>query len=152
LRWSIALDGGWPPPGAPGGAQHKSSTVPQPPGAGDPSEDGRAGHPFDAIQEAIEAVGDSYTIIVRDGTAVAFQSAATNLVEGDTNGMWDIFVRDWSVRLTVTTSGSGACHAGEGGGFKPSNPTYVTFSGGGHCDMCLIHCPKGADRPAGSDD
>ncbi len=46
----------------------------------------------------------------------------------------------------------GACHGGEGGGFKPSNPTYVTFSGGGHCGMCLIHCPKGANRPAGSDD
>ena len=29
-----------------------------------------------------------------DGRVVAFESAASNLVEGDTNGQWDIFVRD----------------------------------------------------------
>jgi epoxyqueuosine reductase QueG len=36
-----------------------------------------------------------------------------------------------------------ACHSGEGGGFERANPVYVTFSNGGHCGMCLIHCPKG---------
>ena len=35
-----------------------------------------------------------------NGRYVAFESYATNLVRGDTNGMWDVFVRD---RLTGTT-------------------------------------------------
>jgi len=42
-----------------------------------------------------------------DGRFVAFVSSAGNLVEGDTNGAWDIFVHDRGVTLTVTTSGSG---------------------------------------------
>ncbi len=40
-----------------------------------------------------------------------------------------------------------ACHSGEGGGFQASYPTFVTFSPGGHCGMCLIHCPKGTYKP-----
>jgi Tol biopolymer transport system component len=39
-------------------------------------------------------------IVSSDGRFVAFQSSATNLVPGDTNGTWDVFVRD---RLTGTT-------------------------------------------------
>jgi len=43
-----------------------------------------------------------------DGRFVAFESSATNLVPGDTNGTWDVFVHDQSGgTLTVTTSGSG---------------------------------------------
>jgi parallel beta-helix repeat protein len=38
------------------------------PGRSDPNEDGSAAHPFDAIQEAINAAPNGYTIIVRDGT------------------------------------------------------------------------------------
>ena len=37
-----------------------------------------------------------------------------------------------------------ACHAGDGTWFKKANPVFVTFSDGGHCGLCLIHCPKGA--------
>src|SRR5262249_61613505 len=32
--------------------------------------------------------------ISADGRFVVFESAATNLVAGDTNGTWDVFVRD----------------------------------------------------------
>lgn len=45
---------------------------------------------------------DSYWPSVSgDGRFVAFNSDATNLVRGDTNGEWDIFVRD--LRLGITT-------------------------------------------------
>ena len=41
----------------------------------------------------------------------------------------------------------GPYHGGKEGGFEASYPTFVTFSGGGHCGMCLIHCPKGTYAP-----
>ncbi|MEN6402818.1 MAG: calcium-binding protein, partial [Armatimonadia bacterium] len=45
-----------------------------------------------------------------DGRYVAFQSEATNLVPGDTNGKWDIFVHDRSTgitsRVSVSTGGT----------------------------------------------
>ncbi|MCB2188666.1 MAG: hypothetical protein KQJ78_19785 [Deltaproteobacteria bacterium] len=45
--------------------------------------------------------GDSYNAqISADGRWVAFESGATNLVAGDTNGHWDVFVHD---RLNATT-------------------------------------------------
>ncbi len=44
-----------------------------------------------------------------DSRFIAFQSAANNLVSGDTNGTWDIFVRDWQTgttsRVSVNSSG-----------------------------------------------
>ena len=50
-----------------------------------------------------------------DGTRVAFASAASNLVPGDTNGREDIFVRDLkagiTTRVSVATDGSEADHA-----------------------------------------
>ncbi len=50
--------------------------------------------------------------ISADGRFVAFNSAATNLVPGDTNGRHDIFVRDRAagrtVRVSVSTSGQQA--------------------------------------------
>lgn len=49
----------------------------------------------------LEASGDSYSAaLTPDGRFVAFQSNASNLVAGDTNGRWDVFLRD---RLLATT-------------------------------------------------
>lgn len=49
-------------------------------------------------------------VLTPDGRFVAFQSEATNLVPGDTNGVRDVFVRDRStgttVRVSVTSSGA----------------------------------------------
>lgn len=42
--------------------------------------------------------------ISADGTRVAFYSTATNLVSGDTNGYYDIFVRDLSAGTTTRVS------------------------------------------------
>ncbi|MEA3507723.1 MAG: hypothetical protein U9R40_02230 [Synergistota bacterium] len=55
----------------------------------------------------VEAADESFPFgvsISGDGTQVAFLSKAPNLVPGDTNGLWDIFVRDTS--LGITTRGS----------------------------------------------
>jgi Tol biopolymer transport system component len=44
-----------------------------------------------------ESDGDSHIYrqaVSADGRYVAFESIATNLVPGDTNGVWDVFVRD----------------------------------------------------------
>ncbi len=47
--------------------------------------------------------------ISADGMSVAFYSPASNLVPGDTNGVEDVFVRDWTAgvieRVSVATSG-----------------------------------------------
>jgi len=50
--------------------------------------------------------------ISADGSTVAFASYATNLVQGDTNGTWDVFVRDraagTTTRVSVDSSGAEA--------------------------------------------
>jgi Tol biopolymer transport system component len=62
---------------------------------------------FDAEQVAVSD----------DGRYVAFASAASNLAAGDTNAMWDVFVRDrvagTTERVSVATAGTeGNDHAG----------------------------------------
>lgn len=52
---------------------HVDDDAPDDPGPGDPSisdplEDGSAGHPFDAIQEAIDVAEDGDEVVVADGT------------------------------------------------------------------------------------
>jgi hypothetical protein len=55
-----------------------------------------------------------------DGRFVAFYSSADNLVSGDTNATWDVFVRDrksaTTTRVSVDSSGS----EGDGGSVMPS--------------------------------
>ena len=58
-----------------------------------------------------QAVGSSdRATISADGRFVAFDSDASNLVAGDTNGEWDVFVRDrqtsTTTRLSVATGGA----------------------------------------------
>ncbi len=59
--------------------------------------------------------GDSYKpVIAGAGRYVAFRSQATNLVVGDTNKHWDIFVRDMTLgsttRVSVSSSGGQSNH------------------------------------------
>ena len=66
-----------------------------------------------------------------DGRYVAFESDATNLVSGDTNGLTDIFVRDRTAGTTtrVSLTGSGAQATG-GASHSPavsSDGRYVAF-------------------------
>jgi Tol biopolymer transport system component len=53
----------------------------------------------------VQADGNSTDASISgDGRYVAFQSGATNLVGGDTNGFGDIFVRDLLSGTTVRVS------------------------------------------------
>jgi Tol biopolymer transport system component len=54
--------------------------------------------------------GYTWPSISGDGRLVSFSSGATNLVEGDTNGLWDVFVRD---RVLGTTDRVSVGPAGE---------------------------------------
>ncbi len=52
--------------------------------------------------------------ISADGRYVAFTSQATNLVSGDTNGTYDVFVRDRSAKTTRRVSVGAAGRQGDG--------------------------------------
>lgn len=57
--------------------------------------------------------------ISSDGRFVAFHSNAINLVDGDTNGWWDVFVHD---RLTSQTTRVSVSSVGEQGNFRSQHP------------------------------
>jgi Tol biopolymer transport system component len=60
-----------------------------------------------------------------DGRYVAFESSATNLVTGDTNGVSDIFVRDRQTNTTIRVSVDSAGDQGNGVSY------YASISGDG---------------------
>ena len=71
-----------------------------------------------------------YAAISADGRYVAFGSAATNLVTGDTNGFPDVFVRNRQAAITTRISLGSAGGQGNAGSFDPAVSTdgrYVAF-------------------------
>ena len=69
-------------------------------------------------------------VVSPDGRYVAFESLAGNLVTGDTNGAWDVFVKDTQTGVTtrVSTSSSGVEADGPSGHVAISDDGhYVTF-------------------------
>jgi Tol biopolymer transport system component len=64
--------------------------------------------------EANGPSGQYGVAVSADGRYVAFRSQASNLVAGDTNGKWDIFLRD--CQLNMTTCLSRAYHGGNSNG------------------------------------
>jgi len=69
--------------------------------------------------------------ISADGRFVAFDSDATNLVIGDTNGRIDVFVRDRQLNTTSLVSASSAGVQGNGRSFWPSinaSGRFVAFT------------------------
>ena len=72
----------------------------------------------------------STSSITADGRYLAFQSTATNLVAGDTNGSMDVFVRDLTngitERMSVDSSG-GEGNAGSSGADISTDGRYVAF-------------------------
>src|SRR5947207_196032 len=67
--------------------------------------------------------GNSYSStasVSADGRYVAFQSQATDLVPGDTNGAMDIFVRDRTTRTTARVSLSSAGAQADNGSYEPA--------------------------------
>jgi len=72
-----------------------------------------------------------YASISADGRLVAFQSRATNLVVGDTNGVEDIFVHNWETGETQRVSVNDQGIAGEAASFAPQisgNGRFVVFN------------------------
>jgi len=68
-----------------------------------------------------------------DGRYVAFASAASNLVPGDTNGSWDIFVHDRQLGVTTRVSVDSAGGQADWNSFQPSisgDGRYVAFLSG----------------------
>jgi Tol biopolymer transport system component len=83
-----------------------------------------------------EAEGNSDSLepsISADGRYVAFASYATNLVEGDNNGVWDVFVRD---RLTGDTERVSVSSAEEEGN---DNSWDCFISADGRCVAFASH-------------
>jgi hypothetical protein len=79
--------------------------------------------------------GDSdYSNVSSDGRWVVFASQASNLVKGDTNGYWDLFLRDTVTDATrlITRSPSGAPANGDTSYVGPSSLSsdgrFVAFS------------------------
>jgi Tol biopolymer transport system component len=68
----------------------------------------------------VQGNGDSqWPSISADGRYVAFQSAATNLVPGDTNGMQDLFLRDRQSGTTERVSVSSGGEQGNSDSWAP---------------------------------
>jgi hypothetical protein len=81
-----------------------------------------------------QADGDSSAMgvgVSDDGRYVVFQSSATNLVPDDTNGCWDVFVRDRVTGVTCRVSVSSSGEQGDQGGGETqaisADGRYITF-------------------------
>jgi Tol biopolymer transport system component len=70
--------------------------------------------------QANGASDDYRPAISDDGRYVAFASKATNLVSGDTNGKYDVFVRDLTLHTTTRISITSTGGQSNGDSFKPS--------------------------------
>lgn len=72
-----------------------------------------------------------YSALSADGRLVAFASLAGNLVDGDTNGHADVFVRDrlagTTIRVSVATGGGQVVDAGHFDPVLSGNGRYVAF-------------------------
>jgi Tol biopolymer transport system component len=76
-------------------------------------------------------LGSNLPCISGNGRYVAFESLATNLVPGDTNGCYDVFIRDLSMATTARASVStGGGEGDEESAFASisSDGRYVTFA------------------------
>ena len=87
-------------------------------------------------RESLDSAGvpgnshSAWPSISADGRFIAFHSTATNLVSGDSNGTWDIFVRDTHLGLTTRASVDSAGAPGASASTNPSlssDGRYVAF-------------------------
>jgi ribosomal protein L14 len=78
-----------------------------------------------------QANGESHTAnLSPNGRYVVFESYATNLVKGDTNGTWDVFLRDVAKKKTYRISVNSAGTQGNGASADPvvsADGRYVDF-------------------------
>ncbi len=74
--------------------------------------------------------GSEFPSISIDGRYVTFESSANNLVSGDTNGFWDVFVHDLQTSITTRVSVASDETQGNNGSFHPAisaDGRYVVF-------------------------
>ena len=83
------------------------------------------------LSNGTQANGDSmFPMISGDGRYIAFQSSATNMVNGDTNSVEDIFIHDTQTGETKRVSINSGGMQANGGSFSPSisgDGRYVAF-------------------------
>ncbi len=89
--------------------------------------------------------GGVWPSISGDGSRIAFTSEATNLVPGDTNGRFDIFVRD---RAAGTTTRASVRSSGKQGSGNSGSNAWIAMSGNGRVvafqsDSALVPDDKG---------
>ncbi len=113
----------------------------------------RTGAVAAASADAAGALGDDASLnasISADGRFVAFSSAASNLLPGDTNGAADVFVKDMQTGAVVLASADAAGNGALGFSgapalspdgrfvaFESTAPNLVPGAGGGHADVFL---------------
>jgi hypothetical protein len=95
--------------------------------------------------------------ISADGRYVAFASPASNLVPGDTNGVYDVFVRDMLMGLTTRISVDSNGTQGQEGSYDPSisaDGNYVAFQSAAanlgpvvRIELMIYICTRNANRP-----
>jgi len=81
-------------------------------------------------EEQADKGSSGYASLSDDGRFVAFESGSTNLVPGDTNGVFDIFVRDRQAGTTERVSVSSTGAQGNRNSFDPylsADGRYVAF-------------------------
>lgn len=92
-----------------------------------------------------------------DGTSVIFSSAGDNLVDGDTNGFEDIFIKTLATgavtRISVGATGDEGNGDSSGGGFSPDGTkvlfssratNFVPYDGNGSLDLFIKDLTTGA--------
>jgi Tol biopolymer transport system component len=85
--------------------------------------------------------------ISSNGRFAVFESEATNLVSGDTNGVGDVFLRDLQLGTTIRVSVNSTGGQADGGGGAPavsSDGRYVAFESGA-TDLILGDTNNAAD-------
>jgi TolB protein len=121
--------------------------------------DSAAGTTFRANVSGAQAQGDSGIFnfsISADGLYAVFSSDATNLVTDDTNGVFDVFVRDLApVRLARVEPASGSEAGGDlmhvvGRGFTAADDTTVLLGGVPGAVISLADDRVTARTPPGS--
>src|SRR3989344_1183863 len=75
-------------------------------------------------------MSSNYATISSGGRFIGFSSEASNLVSGDTNGVWDVFIHDrqggQTTRVSASSSGIQGNNVSAGGAFS-ADARYVTF-------------------------
>ena len=82
--------------------------------------------------ESLSYLARSNRVATLDGRFITFESYATNLVPGDTNGVRDVFLRDRQLRTTDRLSVSASDKQANGESYEPvisgGDGRFVAFS------------------------